>query len=256
MTLPDKLLLTDLLRHRVRCDQGIDHGIGVSCWMHPPVHRVLGWASKPSALKLSRDIWKLNQLRGVADQEVFVKGKPSISDQVTFERIPTLFEANIFNIKGERLGLIADIAFETNTGVILYYLISRSDPRIPGTSRWRLMINKIIDQQPGMVSTNLVSLDDIPISKASLKYDLFRKSKKLRNQFNELADRASSRLEGWLDDRPFEQIDPLSKESNFSYESDPLDGWENDDDFLDSDGRLRDTTRFSGDISTDDDPWV
>ena len=49
MSLPEQLLLSDLLRRRVRCDQGIDHGAGAMAWMHPPVHRLLGWISKPSA---------------------------------------------------------------------------------------------------------------------------------------------------------------------------------------------------------------
>ncbi|MGA0162227.1 MAG: RNA methyltransferase, partial [Vulcanococcus sp.] len=50
MSLPEQLLLSELLRRRVRCDQGLDHGVGVAAWMHPPVHRLLGWFSKPSAL--------------------------------------------------------------------------------------------------------------------------------------------------------------------------------------------------------------
>ena len=58
MTLPQKLLLSDLLRHRVRCDLGIDHGSGVTPWMHPPIHRLLGWATKPSSLRLARDVWR------------------------------------------------------------------------------------------------------------------------------------------------------------------------------------------------------
>ena len=45
MSLPEQLLLSDLLRRRVRCDQGLDHGAGALAWMHPPVHRLLGWIS-------------------------------------------------------------------------------------------------------------------------------------------------------------------------------------------------------------------
>ena len=54
---------------RVRCDQGLDHGPGIMAWMHPPVHRLLGWVSRPSALRTSRDVWRLDQCRGFDDQQ-------------------------------------------------------------------------------------------------------------------------------------------------------------------------------------------
>ena len=91
MTLPNQLLLSDLLKHRVRCDQGLDHGPGLVGWMHPPVHRLLGWFSRPSNLRLSRNVWKLDQLRGIGSHEVYVKGLPNHCEQSTVDRIPTLF---------------------------------------------------------------------------------------------------------------------------------------------------------------------
>jgi hypothetical protein len=75
--LPEQVLLSDLLRRHVRCDQGLDHGAGVQVWMHPPVHRVLGWVSKPSAFGNRREVWRLNQLRGIAELEVLVQGEPA-----------------------------------------------------------------------------------------------------------------------------------------------------------------------------------
>ena len=112
MTLPTNLLLSDLLKHNVRCDQGLDHGPVVSAWMHPPTHRILGWVSRPSNLRLQREVWRLDQLKGINQQEVYVKGSSSISDEQTLERLPTLMYANLFNRSGNKLGLIADFVFE------------------------------------------------------------------------------------------------------------------------------------------------
>ena len=64
MTISNKLFLSDLLKHNVRCNNGIDHGPVVSPWMHPPAHRILGLISRPSNLKLQREVWRLNQLKG------------------------------------------------------------------------------------------------------------------------------------------------------------------------------------------------
>ena len=152
MPLPDPFLLSDLLRHRVRCDQGLDHGPGVMAWMHPPVHRLLGWVSRPSALRNNRDVWRLDQCRGVDDQQVYVKGFPAETDQLTLDRLPTLLDADLLDRDGERLGQIADLAFVPTSGEILYYLVSRSDPRLPGSSRWRLSPERIVghsDIAPG-----------------------------------------------------------------------------------------------------------
>ena len=90
MTLPDQLLLSDLLNHTVRCDLGLDHGPGLMAWMHPPVHRLLGWVSRPSALRMSREVWRLDQCCGLTDQQVFVRGEPASTDLVILEQLPTL----------------------------------------------------------------------------------------------------------------------------------------------------------------------
>jgi hypothetical protein len=89
VALPEQLLLSDLLRLRVRCDQGLDHGSGVLGWMHPPVHRLLGWVSRPSALRSTRRVWRLDQLRGLSEGEGFVKGEGSDTEPGVLEQLPT-----------------------------------------------------------------------------------------------------------------------------------------------------------------------
>jgi len=259
LKLPDQYLLSDLLKHRVRCDQGLDHGSGLIGWMHPPVHRLLGWFSKPSNIELSRHVWKLDQLKGIGSQELYVKGEPSISEQVTIDRIPTLLNSNILNLEGEILGSIVDLAFEPKTGKIFYYLVSRSDPRIPGTSRWRLMIDRIIDQQPGIVSINLNSLDDLPISRSSIKQDILRRSRNWREQFQEFSDLASNRLEGWLEEPPWDEIANRSSSSKPHGASQVWeDDFENDEarDQLESNQEFRYSRRPIKSLEDDDDPWI
>ena len=171
MAIPTKLLFSNLLKHNVRCENGIDHGPVVNPWMHPPVHRILGLISRPSNLRLERQVWRLDQVKGLNEQEIFVKGAYSISDDQTIERLPTLMNANVFNRSGQKLGLIADFFFEVKNGKIQYYLVSRTNPLIPGTSRWRFELSNIVDQEPGCVSANILNLDQIPLeSSRNLKY--------------------------------------------------------------------------------------
>ena len=249
MSLPDQLLLSDLLSHTVRCDLGLDHGHGVMAWMHPPVHRLLGWVSRPSALRMSRDVWRLNQCCGFTDQQVFVRGEPAVTDQVTLERLPTLMDAALLDRDGERIGSVVDLDFRPADGAILNYLIARSDPRLPGSSRWRLAPDRILDQQPGLIQTSLMGLDDLPMARASVRQDLLQRTQHWRDQLRSMGDRASDRLEGWLDDAP---IDDLRSETMRSTpdddEPDVVSGPEvwDDESWKDTPSRLRE----------EEDPWV
>ncbi|MFM9088120.1 MAG: RNA methyltransferase [Cyanobium sp.] len=237
MPLPEQLLLSDLLRRRVRCDQGLDHGPGQLAWMHPPVHRLLGWVSKPSALQQRRLVWRLDQVRGLSEQEVFVKGEPADSDAATVQRLPTLLEAQLLGAGGQPLGKVADAAVDLRSGRIAHYLVARSDPRLPGTSRWRLSPDRIVDQQSGRVVTALQDLDDLPLARASLRQDLLRRSRRWRDQmgqetsrlkerFQEAGGVLEDRLEGWLEEPPWD-AQPRGERSPRAYEGDvdPLDDW-------------------------------
>jgi hypothetical protein len=208
VSLPEQLLLSDLLRRRVRCDQGLDHGQGALAWMHPPVHRLLGWVSKPSAFGARRQVWRLNQLKGLSELEVFVRGDAAETDADVVERLPTLIEATLLCRRGEPIGVIADAVIEFSTGRILHYLVSRSDPRLPGSSRWRLSPDRIADQQPGQVRTALEGLDDLPLAKASVRQEFLRRSRRWRDQFQQAGDRFEERLEGWLEEPPWQEPEP------------------------------------------------
>ncbi|AII46564.1 hypothetical protein KR49_08920 [Synechococcus sp. KORDI-49] len=249
MSLPDQLLLSDLLNHTVRCDRGLDHGPGVMVWMHPPVHRLLGWVSRPSALRLSRDVWRLDQCCGFTDQQVFVRGDPSVSDQATLDRLPTLIDADLINRHGDRLGTLVDLSFSTATGAIREYLVARSDPRLPGSSRWRLTPDRILDQRPGVVSTGLTTLEDLPLHRASLRQDLLQRTQRWRDQLRQMGDRAGDRLEGWLDEPPWQdEGSPASAPSRSRLDdADPLEDWEDE---------LWNQPQPSRRKDRDEDPWV
>ena len=56
----------------------LNYGNGENVWMHPPVHRILGWYSRPSNFDLKRNVWRLNQISQIIDNEIYVKGDPAI----------------------------------------------------------------------------------------------------------------------------------------------------------------------------------
>jgi sporulation protein YlmC with PRC-barrel domain len=200
LKLPKEILLSELLNYSVKGNMTLNYGNGENVWMHPPVHRILGWYSRPSNFDLKRNVWRLNQISQIIDNEIYVSGEPAISDLATLNRFPNLIEANLININGSKIGVIADFLFEMKTGKIKYYLVSRSNPKIPGSSRWKLNIETIIDQQPGLVFCESNSLDDLSLVKSSIKNEFLQKGRKIFDRFDDMKNLASNRLEDWLEE--------------------------------------------------------
>ncbi len=236
MELPKEFLLSDLLNLNVKGNAIRNYGNGENVWMHPPVHRILGWYSRPSNFDLKRNVWKLNQINQIIDNDIFVKGEPAISDLATLNRFPNLIEANLINSEGSKIGVIADFLFEMKTGNIKFYLISRSNPKIPGSSRWKLNIEDISDQQPGLVFCSCVSLEDLTLIKSSLKYQFLKKGKKIFDRFDDMKNNATNRLEDWL-----EEDEDINKKSEFKRNSF----------YNDNDDNVRSFRN-----KRDDDPWI
>ena len=212
----------------------LNYGNGENVWMHPPVHRILGWYSRPSNFDLKRNVWRLNQISQIINNEIYVKGDPAISDLATLNRFPTLIEANLISINGSRIGVIADFLFDMKTGKIKYYLVSRSNPRIPGSSRWKLNIENINDQQPGLVFCESNSLDDLSLLKSSIKNEFLQKGKKIIDRFDDMKNVASNRLENWL-----EEDEDINQNLDFKQKS-----------------FYNDKTSSSFSDKKEDDPWI
>ena len=121
------------------------------------------------------------------------------------------------------------------TGKIKYYLVSRSNPKIPGSRRWKLNIENINDQQPGLVFCESNSLNDLSLIKSSIKNEFLQKGKKIFNRFDEMKNIASNRLEDWL-----EEDEDINQNLDFKQKT-----FYNDD---------ISTTSFSD--KKEDDPWI
>jgi len=235
LKLPKEIFLSELLNYNVKGDIFLNYGIGENVWMHPPVHRILGWYSRPSNFNLKRNVWRLNQISQIIDNEIYVTGDPAISDLSTLNRFPTLIEASLINTHGSKIGVIADFLFDMKTGEIKYYLVSRANPKIPGSSRWKLNIENINDQQPGLVFCEKNSLDDFYLIKSSIKNEFLHKGKKIIDRFDEMKNIASTKLEDWL-----EEDEEIKSDLDFKQKS-----FYNDE---------RSSRSYSD--KRDDDPWI
>ena len=197
MALSRQILISELLRARLRDPLGQDLGVGHQVWMHPPCHRLLGWSSRPASFGPQRLIWRLDQLLELNEGEAVVEGEPCDTEQSTLELLPTLLETNLHGQGDRVLGRLVDGVVDTDTGRIEHYLVARSDPRLPGTSRWRLEPDRLFDQQPGRVHAALQELHDLPLDRASIRQQMLRRSRQLRDQVPESFDGFEDRLRSW-----------------------------------------------------------
>lgn len=165
-----------------------------------------------------------------------MQGDPAETDAATLERLPTLLGAVLLSGSGEPLGRLADAAVELSSGRIRHYLVARSDPRLPGGSRWRLSPDRIVDQRPGEVSTALQGLADLPLAHASLRETLLRRSRlwrdqwdeeasRLREQWQQASGRFEQRLEGWLEEPPWDASAPERLERPLPDDIWPAEPW-------------------------------
>ena len=194
MPLPRQILISELLRSRLRDELGQDLGVGHQVWMHPPCHRLLGWSSRPSAFGPRRSVWRLDQLVDWLEGQVEVEGEPADTEQPTLDLLPTLMEATLLGQQQQPLGRLVDAVVDVQSGRINHYLVARSDPRLPGSSRWRLEPDRLIDQQPGQVQAALQELDDLPLDRASIRQQMLRRSRQIRDQVPESFDDFEGRL--------------------------------------------------------------
>ena len=237
MPLPRQILISELLRSRLRDELGQDLGVGHQVWMHPPCHRLLGWSSRPSAFGPRRSVWRLDQLVDWLEGQVEVEGEPADTEQPTLDLLPTLMEATLLGQQQQPLGRLVDAVVDVQSGRINHYLVARSDPRLPGSSRWRLEPDRLIDQQPGQVQAALQELDDLPLDRASIRQQMLRRSRQIRDQVPDSFDDFEGRLrsfgqrlwdggedliERWRDEEP--PVDERRSRSRSCDWDDPDDG--------------------------------
>ena len=106
-------------------------------------------------------------------------------------------------------------------------------------------INKIDDQEAGCVSTSVTTLDELPLLKSSIRQDLLKNTKKLRENLLDLSNIANDKLEGWLEESPWEEI--IDNEKYEPRHQKELNNYNNSKS-IDKD--------FDYDESQEEDPWV
>lgn len=95
-------------------------------WMHPPVHRVLGFISRSGLLGTKKTAFNLAQIKTLGANGILVNAKPVETDSEKVRKLESLLNCEIWSDGGNKIGRITDCLFNLKTGVITQYLFVSS----------------------------------------------------------------------------------------------------------------------------------
>ena len=95
-------------------------------WMHPPVHRVLGFISKSGFLGTKKTAFNLAQIKTLGANSILVNGKPVSTDSEKVRQLESLLDCEVWSDAGNKIGRITDYLFNPKTGAITQYLFVSS----------------------------------------------------------------------------------------------------------------------------------
>ena len=120
---PATIRHSDLL-HRLVLDRTTTEELGrvEVVWMHPPVHRVLGFICKSNLLGGKRFAFNLKQLQRLGTNSIIVSSQPVETNATEVGHLESLIGLELWTEAGTQLGRITDCLFNLHSGVILAYL--------------------------------------------------------------------------------------------------------------------------------------
>jgi uncharacterized protein YrrD len=95
-------------------------------WMHPPVHRVLGFICKSGFLGTKKTAFNLAQITRLGVNSILVNAQPVETDSEKVRKLESLIGCEVWSDAGNKIGRITDCLFNLKTGVITQYLFVSS----------------------------------------------------------------------------------------------------------------------------------
>jgi len=95
-------------------------------WMHPPVHRVLGFICKSGFLGTKKTAFNLAQITTLGVNSILVNAQPVETDSEKVRKLESLIDCEVWSDAGNKIGRITDCLFNLKTGVITQYLFVSS----------------------------------------------------------------------------------------------------------------------------------
>ncbi len=160
-------------------------------WMHPPVHRVLGFICKSGFLGTKKTAFNLAQIKTLGANTILVNGNPVETDSEKVRQIESLINCEVWSDAGNKIGRITDCLFNFKTGAISQYLFVSSGWGAIADGVYLLPPSKILSFGNKRV---LVSEEqNLSVYRQGIKHNLTKAGNFLKEDYTQASQEVRSR---------------------------------------------------------------
>ncbi len=192
---PDLIRHSDLL-NRLVLDRKSTEELGrvERVWMHPPVHRVLGFICKSGLLGSKRFAFNLQQVKSLGSASIVVDSTPVETNAVEVGHLETLIGNELWSDGGDQIGKIIDCLFNQRTGVIKEYLFKAEGWQGVTGKVYRLPPHRILNFGKKRVLVAAAVTNKFPLYQEGIEQRLSKAGDRLAERYN----KATQELQGSL----------------------------------------------------------
>ena len=195
---PDTIRQSDLL-HRLVLDRTTTEELGrvEVIWMHPPIHRVLGFICKSSLLGGKRFAFNLNQLQRLGANSIIVSSQPVETNATEIGHLESLIGLELWTEAGTQLGRITDCLFNLRNGVIVAYLFRSDGWRGVTQGVYQLSASQIVSFGKKRVLVSESAMHACQLYEAGVEQKLSQVGKRVQSSYLETAQELQDSFTDW-----------------------------------------------------------
>lgn len=178
-------------------------------WMHPPVHRVLGFICKSGFLGTKKTAFNLAQIKSLGTNGILVNAKPVETDSEKVRKLESLIGSEIWSDAGDKIGRVTDCLFNLKTGAITRYLfVSSGWSGITGAV-YLLPPNQILSF--GNKRVLVSEVEDFAVYREGIKQKLTKAGTQATQELRSLSEQAKERAQD-LAEQAKEKVQTFSEQ--------------------------------------------
>jgi len=152
-------------------------------WMHPPVHRVLGFICKSGFLGTKKTAFNLAQIRTLGANSILVNAKPVETDSEKVRQLESLINCEVWSDAGNKIGRITDCLFNFKTGAITEYLFISNGWGVIANGVYLLPPSKILSFGNKRVLVSEAAAQTLAVYREGIKQKLTKASNFLKEDY-------------------------------------------------------------------------
>jgi uncharacterized protein YrrD len=165
-------------------------------WMHPELHRVLGFICKSGWLGTQKMAFKLSQIVAIGSNGILTHSQPEATDAEKVKLLESLLNHEAWSDTGDKIGKINDCLFDLQTGKITQYLfVSNGWSGITG-ELYELPPSQILSFGKKRVLVSADGMDHFQLYQEGIRHKLTKTGELLKEEatqeWRSLAQRAET----------------------------------------------------------------